>query len=387
MLNPGNLHNPAFRFREREIELIHYCWSQGQSILLTGIRRTGKSEVLKAALHRWAAAGRPIVFLDVQKQDNLARFYRQLLEALLRGAPPTLAEQLVATLARVPSGLSNWLRGQIRSINVPEVLAIELAPPDEQLLRYWQPLVEQIEALIAQHDAATLPVIGIDELPFMLENLLRAGVAQRELIVMLASLRSLRDAGLRMIVAGSISFENLLSLHEIPHTVLGGLSRQAIAPFSRDEAADFLAEKLAGRPAAVYTAMQLALDTLPDYVPEFLRITANHLHICRAADECEASLHGAVLPEIRRNFLQQFDERLAKNYTHPEQHCAELILDAIAAADQSGNRLDGSRLPEGYRKVLLKLQYDNFLIEGEDFKWCFSLNLIRLWWRASRGMS
>ena len=38
-------------------------------------------------------------------------------------------------------------------------------------------------------------------------------------------------------------------------------------------------------------------------------------------------------------------------------------------------------------RVLLMLQYDNFLIEGEGFNWRFSLNLIRQWWRGQRGMA
>lgn len=85
-------------------------------------------------------------------------------------------------------------------------------------------------------------------------------------------------------------------------------------------------------------------------------------------------------------FLQQFEERLSRNYSPAERKTAELILDHIARADFDGSRLDGSQLPDGYRDVLLKLEYDNFLTEGSDFKWRFSLNLLRLWWRANRGM-
>jgi hypothetical protein len=386
----SRLHNPNFRFRETEIERIEYCWSQGQSVLLTGIRRTGKSEVLKAALCRLAISGRAVGYMDVQDQNSLPRFYQQLLETLLREAPPSLGEKLneaMSTVARLPSDLMKWVRGQISKVSIPEIVEIELAPPDEQLLRYWQPLVEQVATVLAQHDSQTLPVIGIDELPFMLENLLREGVAQKEIIIMLASLRRLQAAGLRLIIAGSISFENLLSLHNIPHTVLGGLSRQPIPPFTRNEAVSYLTERLAGRPAGSESVLQLTLDTLPDYVPEFLRITVNHLHVCRDEAACSSALQQGIMIEIRRSFLQQFDERLTKNYTPEEQNTADQILDTIARADSSGSRINGSSLPVDYRKVLLKLEYDNFLIGGDDFKYCFGLNLIRLWWRASRGIA
>jgi hypothetical protein len=386
----SRLHNPNFRFRETEIERIEYCWSQGQSVLLTGIRRTGKSEVLKAALCRLAITGRAVGYMDVQDQNSLPRFYQQLLQTLLSEAPPSLGEKLneaMSTVARLPNDLMKWVRGQISKVSIPEIVEFELAPPDEQLLRYWQPLVEQVATVLAQHDSQTLPVIGIDELPFMLENLLREGAAQKEIIIMLASLRRLQAAGLRLIIAGSISFENLLSLHNIPHTVLGGLSRQPIPPFTRNEAASYLTERLAGRPAGSESVLQLTLETLPDYVPEFLRITVNHLHVCRDEAACLSALQQGIMIEIRRSFLQQFDERLTKNYTPEEQNTADQILDTIARADSSGSRIDGSSLPADYRKVLLKLEYDNFLIGGDDFKYCFSLNLIRLWWRANRGIA
>ncbi|MEY2632288.1 MAG: hypothetical protein RIR00_942, partial [Pseudomonadota bacterium] len=369
--------NPRFRFREDEIERILYAWSQGQSVLLTGIRRTGKSEVQKAALHRYRQQGQRVGFLDVQNENNLLRFYELLLQTLIACLPHSVSDQLgqaLQAVGRLPSQLSSWVRGQIRSINVPELLEIELTAPDEQLRRYWTPLVDEIGAVLAAADPEELPVIGLDELPFMLENLLQAGVVAEELRIMLASLRKLRDAGLRLIIAGSISFENLLTLHQIPHTVLGGLSRQRIPPFSRDEARQFLQERLQGRPALAM--LEPVLAQLPDYVPEFLLITSHHLHPCRDPAAVSDLMLQEVLPAIRRSFLQQFDERLTRNYSAVERKIAEQILDHLAKADAEGGRLDGSQLPDGYREVLLKLEYDNFLTEGAEFKWRFSLNLL-----------
>lgn len=384
------LHNPKFRFRDKEIDQIHYCWSDGQSVLLTGIRRTGKSEVLKAALWRYAQAGQAIAHLDVQDQNNLAKFYQDLLKAVLGALPRDIGEQLGQALAQamqLPNALCLWVRRQIRSVSVAELVDVELVPPpeDAHLVRHWQALSEHIAATLAGQSPDALPVVGIDELPFMLENLLREHVSAAELTLMLASLRKLRDAGLRFIIAGSISFENLLSLHGIPHTVLGGLARQNIPPFSREEARQYLAEKLRGRPAAEHLAP--ILDGLPDYVPEFLRIAEPYLFSCKDANTCRHALSNDILPAIRRAFLQQFDERLNKNYLPGELPTAHAILDRIAQADAAGAAIDGRALPEDYQRVLLKLQYDNFLIEGEGFNWCFSLNLIRQWWRGQRGMA
>lgn len=383
-----HLNNPRFRFREDELLRIHSALGEGLSVLLTGIRRTGKSEVQKAALYRYHLQGKRVDYLDIQDISCLARFYELLLQRLLNTLPKTVIGQLQGVftqVGRLPNELAKWVRGQIHSVQVADAVEVTLTPPDEKLRRYWSPLVDEIGGVLATHPAETLPVIGLDELPFMLENLLQSGVEAAELQVMLASLRKLRGAGLRLIIAGSISFENLLSLHNIPHTVLGGLSRQNIPPFTREEAHAFLAERLHGRPAG--EALEAVLDALPDYVPEFLVIAATQLQPCRDAATCESALTQHVLPAIRRSFLQQFDERLNDNYAPDEQQTAQLILDQIASVDAGGSRLDGTTLPVGYRQVLLKLEYDNFLVEGEEFKWRFSLNLIRLWWRANRGMA
>ena len=221
----------------------------------------------------------------------------------------------------------------------------------------------------------------------MLENLLERDVSTAELTVMLASIRKLRDAGLRLIIAGSISMENLLQIHQIPHTVLGGLWRELIPPFSKSEAKGYLTESLENAFADDEAAIELALDILPDYVPEFLSISVGYLQGCNTLVECENAMHQQVVPHINRAFLHQFDERLVKHYDETETVTAELILDQLAKGDEQGSRLNGSDMPAGYRQVLVKLQFDNFVIDGADFTLRFSLNLIRKWWRASRGFA
>jgi hypothetical protein len=384
--DPAHLQNPAFRYRDKELALIQDCWNSRQSVLLTGIRRTGKSWVAKEALVRHAKSGGQIGFLNVQDYTSLHDFYRDL----LREMPKSLvaeATDLLKSLGTVPDKLIRWWRGHVAKIDVPEVGGIEFQAP-ESLPRYWQPLVEVLGQVLSKHPAEKLPVLCIDELPFLLENLINAQppVPDAELTVALASLRKLRDAGLRMIIAGSISMENLLSLHSIPDTVLGGMFRLPIRPFDLDEAEGYLVDRLKGKPAAQAKVIQTTLDTLPDYVPEFMNIASLHLSQLRSADQTAAILENDVLPSINRSFLKQFDERLTKHYTGDELKTAEVILDKVARAKPAGTRLDGSQLPAGHQRVLQMLEYDNFILRGADFRWSFALNLLRQWWRAERGM-
>lgn len=381
--NPSQLHNPHFRFREADLQRILYCWSRGQSVLLTGIRRTGKSQIAKAALVRHAKEGSPVAFLDVQNYVSLADFYRDL----LREMPAPILARLDAELGGVttiPTRLMNWIRGQVKTVGVPEMAETELREAQESLPRYWQPIAEALERVLASRPYQELPVLGIDELPFMLENLIARNISDAELTLTLASLRKLRDAGLRMIIAGSVSMENMLTLHKIPHTVLGGLIRHRVDPFSEEEARSFLNERLKDTPGNADAALNAALTLLPDFVPEFLNIAEQHLRLLARPSDASAVLHSKVLPEIRRAFLTQFDERLAKNYTTEELPIVERILDRVAKGDAGGAQL---QLSMAERALVTKLQYDNFIMEGTDFRSVFTLNLLRQWWRASRGIS
>ena len=234
--------DPRFMFRDQELARLAHTLAQGQSVLLVGIRRTGKTQLMKAALQQQAAIG-PAVYLDVSDHIHLQSFYRSLLQALPKGLLQR-AVDTIKTAGKLPDALLKWLRTHV---DKAEVLghSIDFNPPADLLQRYWEPVADAVLAAAQQEaDPATLPVIGIDELPFMLQNLLDRQVPVADITVALATLRKLRDAGLRMIIGGSISMENLLTLHHIPHTVLGGLKREVVRPFTREEAQAYLSKHL-----------------------------------------------------------------------------------------------------------------------------------------------
>ncbi len=381
-IKPDLLRNPRFRFREREIAIIHDCWKDGTSVLQTGIRRTGKSWVAKEALFRWAQHG-TIGFLDVQEVTSLDDFYRLILAEL----PQTMQMRLSAILkssTSIPSKLRDWVRDSFSAVKT-DVGTFELRPPEE-LVRYWQPIVSAIATVVADTSRDELPVIGIDELPFMIQNLIDRKVPDEEIKVALASLRTLRDAGLSFIISGSVSMENLLTLHNIPHTVLGGLFRVSIPPFTQDEAQTYLHEQMSSLKHRD-EAVSFLIQSLPDFVPQFLDIAVRYMRQTKTSKELDRVFHDDVIPNIRRAFLSQFSERLNSHYTAEEQDSAEQILDLLAKHPLEGSNLRGIQLEGNYRKVLSMLLYDNFLVEGSDFRYRFSLNLIRLWWQAERDIA
>lgn len=383
--------DPRFMFRERELARIADVLSHRQSVLLVGIRRTGKTQLMKAALRDVQARREQgmAVYLDVSNVISLPDFYQQLLSSMPRSVRRRMSD-LLGAARTVPTRLVEWVRQHVDQAEVMGV-SIDLNPPDEQtrtaLPRYWEPLLSVLERAVAEHDIADLPVIGLDELPFMLQNLLDRQATVEDLTVLLSSLRKLRDAGLRMVIGGSISMENLLTLQGIPHTVLGGLWREAVPPFTREEATLYLARELKDRPAA--GSITLVLDSLPDLVPEFLQSASTVLRSLGDAGEVPHALRQQVMPAIRRSFLQQFVERLDRHYRSDEARtCAEAILDQIAQHPACGGLLDARALPAAaWRQVLTRLYYDMYLCEGDDMGHRFTLNLLRQWWRAERGLA
>jgi hypothetical protein len=376
-----------FMFRQNELARILGAWADGDSVLLVGIRRTGKTILMKEALRLQEATDKTKVkYIDVADYTRLHDFYRDLLVAM----PSTLMDSAIQTMSAVgsvPNSIMAWVRGHVGKVEISGLGKIELQVPidEAQLNRYWEPIVSSIlKALEDEGVRNAMPVLAIDELPFMLENLLQRGVPTQEITVGLASLRKLRDAGLRMIVAGSISLENLLTLHKIPHTVLGGLRRETLPPFSRAEAFSFLQNKLGKLHDA--SVLDTVLDQLPDYVPHFLDECVHYIRVCKTTNDINLVMQTKVLPAIRRSFLTQFEERLLKNYLPDERICADALLDQLAQASVQGGNIDTTKLPLGHNKVLTKLKFDMFVEEAPDLGYKFTLQLLRQWWRSTRGM-
>lgn len=376
--------NPNFMFRDAELLRILDRLSEGQSVLLAGIRRTGKSELVKAVLAKLPEQP-GAVYLDVQDYTSLTTFYSDLLRHMPNDITDTLQQTLTA-LRLVPTKITDWIRSQFAKVSTGDV-AIEFRPSDDDLQRYWEPIAEQLGKILAKTPTEQLPVIAIDELPFFIENLIARNCLPHDIEVLLASLRKLRSNGLRFIIAGSINLEYLLESLTIPKTVLGGLWRETLPAFSRDEAETYLKARLQGTTAGEPQLIELILAQLPDYIPECLETAVGYLKFSPTPAECEQLLTNKVLPHLQRSFVNQFEERLSKRYTEAEQAVAERILDELAKGAIEPRQLPPALVSGAGRAVLVKLQLHDFITQAADYRWCFTLNMIRSWWRATRSLT
>jgi len=375
-----------FMFRDQEIRRIQTALQNKKSILLVGIRRIGKTMLMQEIVRRHTGSG-TVVDLDVSDYISLYSFYSELLAKMPK---PFLRRviKLLQAAQSIPNGVMNWLCRHIGSVDA-KIFKIDLREPpadEATVTRYWESIAKaMLESLKDPSVSDEIAFFAIDEFPFMLKNLLDRKVPAEEITVALAMLRKLRAGGIPMLLSGSISLENLLTLHNIPHTVLGGLQRENLRPFSRDEARSYLETKLANHPAA--TEIETVLDRLPDFIPDFLDQSVHFLCGLNSANDVDVTMDNSVLPAIRRSFNEQFQERLNSNYPGTEQSCAEQLLDQLANAPETGAPIDTRELPPTHHRVLAKLKYDMFIEEAPAHGYRFTLNALRLWWRNQRGMT
>ncbi|MCL2644696.1 MAG: ATP-binding protein [Betaproteobacteria bacterium] len=379
-----------FMFRDQEIRRIQAALQNKVSILLVGIRRTGKTMLIKEIIRRHTDSGKA-VYLEVSNFTSLYSFYDELMAHI----PKPLLRRMVDLLQAaktIPSSAMNWLRSHIDSVDL-EISSngtqgktkIALRDPADEaaITRYWEPIAKaMMESL--KDVSGEIAFFAIDEFPFMLENLLNRQVPTEEITVALATLRKLRNGGIPMLLSGSISLDNLLTLHNIPGAVLGDLQRDNLPPFSREEARSYLETHLANHPTAA--KIEDVLDCLPDFIPVFLNQSIHFLRGLPNANDVDVTMDNLVLPAIRRSFNTQFQERLNKNYPDDELSCAEQLLDQLADAPKTGAFISIRNLSPAQRRALTKLEYDMFVEEAPDHSYRFTLNALRLWWRNQRGM-
>ena len=378
----------GFKFREKEIYKIHEYFKQNKSVLILGIRRTGKSCLVNEALHQYSEKHDVLThYIDVQDYVHLEDFYRDLFSIM----PHSIIDKTIKTLAdakKIPNHVMSWFRTNFGSVKITGVGELVINENDSPKDLYWKEITDILLKTIQESKVEKLPIVGIDELPFMLENLIKNNVSPNAITIALSTLRKLRDAGLLMVISGSISLDNILELYNIPSQVLGGLESIKVSPFTRKEAEKYLKEKKANLDADLISDI---LEYLPDYIPKFLDDAAIELDAYIKFTEPKDidvifEIKHNLLPKIHRGYLRQFDERLEKNYTDSELKCAKQILDQIAEGNIDGSQINTKELPENHSTVLTRLKCDMFLVESTNYSYKFSLQIMIHWWKSQRGM-
>ncbi|MEO6036966.1 MAG: hypothetical protein ABIQ93_01050 [Saprospiraceae bacterium] len=189
-------------------------------------------------------------------------------------------------------------------------------------------------------------------------------------------------------IAGSLNIHLQLDHLGISRKLLAGLNSLPVDPFPRPVAEQLLQTLATAKKYDWWTPAltQRLLDLLPDFVPYFIQYAFNAVAAahCTTPEAVEESYHNTIVPGLFKDFLYQFDERLAV-FTGDERLLACVILDAVALNEPT--TLSTLQQDANFRyDLLIKLLDLEFLTVRGHEAYAFSLNFIRQWWIHKRNL-
>jgi len=355
---------------------------RGQSHTLFGLRRTGKSSLMGEVRGRLAQAGVLVSQINAESGKGLQDVFGELLRNL--PAPDLKAGLLkhveqVQTLAQpVVAMVRSWL-GRAPAAS---------SSSERDLLDYW-PVLSRVLFDALKEEKRRIALF-VDELPFLLENTLKAGPGvdpkvglstAREILVTLREWRGLPNVS--MLVAGSIGMRGLSMRHGLDPGAFSDMLPVILPPLSSDEAARMVQALVVGHSPKLtgWTKESTAalLEGLPDLYPGFIQLGFQAVADRGATlpETIHRNLREHLEPQLHHQFFSQFDYRLRREDAERRQQLTAAIDLAVDSAAQGGATLEAfyeelkqrnCKMPE---EIAAVLQEDGFLIfdsEKETFR-------------------
>ena len=183
--------------REREVAEIAAYLADGQSVLVTGPRRVGKTSVVHRVLGE-IEPSTTVLFVDVEHHADPTEMFAALAAAASRNA-------------KVWRRIRTWFGKRLGERRRPRrdvdvgVLKVEL---QAAMAGSWRDDGRAIVEALAEADTPT--VVAIDELPLLVDRILRRDPAEAELLM--GTMRGFAEEfrTVRWLVSGSIGLEPVL---------------------------------------------------------------------------------------------------------------------------------------------------------------------------------
>lgn len=354
----------------------------GESVKLFGLRRTGKSSVMLAVQSRLEEVGRRVVYVDVQGHDRVDK----LVSALLGTLPNSdvvnrLLHELSSKRVNQAIDLLNRVRGREP--------AAQLSPT--AILHQVELVRGDLTSLLAQQKGQI--VLLIDELPFLLGNMLKREVRESDVNAFLATLRSWRQDGcVPMLLSGSMGLSWLIREWGLAREHFNDLVASVTPPpLAHDDAGEML------RALALEACCDWMSDDIINVVieesaatyPSFLQFAFGRLvvHKAKTVEDVRHIFRTHIRPSLDEDFYAQFDTRLSR-FKKEERETARAILRRI---DKSGDQpTELTAIDQALGNVtcdrddlLVTLVDDGFLtIDTRSQTAAFSSPLVRTWWQS-----
>lgn len=355
-------------------------------VKMFGLRRIGKSTLRLYVIEQMQAANKPVAFVDAQGLKSIQDLLGELLGALPRESD--LKGRMLGFIAK---------DSPIRK--VVEALASGTKTGEALVSAYWREAYNGIrDALRA---TKTPPLLVIDEFSFLLKNILEQNPneGREEIDQLLAAMREWREAGMKMLLTGSIGVTALSRRYGLGREHLNDLLPFDVPELTEDEAREFIRQATAEPSQGRWTDEHAGefLKQSGVLYPSFLvkGLLEIGVESPPPADAFAEIFAKNVRPVLHEDFYNQFNKRFRFYGEIDKDGQRKLVVPVLKrimdAAD--GIRLDDLELAEGYSRIDLAefldmLVEDGFIHFTEDADanrtWVPASRLARLWWKRSR---
>lgn len=357
-----------------------------QSLVLTAERRIGKTQLLNKML-----AEHEIEFHFIYQDLESIRTADEFAEDIFHKALPSLPPKEKA---------GEWIRnvlGQMKKINIKD-FGVEW----ETVKLSWK---EKLQLSFAALDKATSrpTVLLWDELPLMLDNIMRSGKMEDAMNV-LDSLRTFRQQfpALRMIYTGSIGLHHIINRLKVmgyANDPTNDMYLIEVPPLAEQDAMNLCRALLAGAgvltdsPFPIARAVALSVDNIAFYIHHVAQIMQWEYE-----NVTEATVEKIIIEMLTHDqdsyHFKHYESRVATYYHIEDQQLVLGILDTFAMAEEpltfstAFNLLKARVVTEDAEKVrdlLTLLRSDHYLQQLPDGTYQFRFGIIKRWWRLHRG--
>jgi AAA+ ATPase superfamily predicted ATPase len=245
--------------REKEIARATFLMEDGNSFLLLGIRRTGKSSLLKEIARRKEQNGWQAVFVNCSNCKTSVQFYRELYTAMPKDLQVKMQDWIVNSKS-LPPRLLEWITNLFDKVNHTS---------DElQFHNNWDTYSSELAQVVSDFFQKEQKVaLFLDELPFFFQNLGLSEQSIKEVQSTLTTLRVWRDNGLPMGIAGSLNIHIQLDNLGVSRKLLAGLNTLPVEPFTRVAAEKLINNLVSSKKYDWWTPQftEKILELLTDY--------------------------------------------------------------------------------------------------------------------------
>lgn len=365
----------------------------GTSVSVFGLRRIGKSSLIAEARERLRAAGKTVLWIDLQKHDTLASTLAALLKALAENDGPI---SKIETWANSTDLLPAGIRAKITSLIKSKVDSLA----DSDVDAYAEALFDQIGNELAALAPGKRPIIIFDELPLLFLNAIKqAEPCEQPKVVarlnkFLAILRHWRsaDVGVAMALSGSFSMPWLRREYGIDDEHINDCDPIVVEEMDLVDARKLLEACIAAKTPKGWEdgCIDAVLELIPAYYPGVIQLAYSKIKY--AKDASLAAVNDDLKDKIEDAFEQkyyiQFDRRFAR-YADNERERAAKLFNEIARADNKVvafddaigilSKNDNEDDDQDGRELLDFLQSDGFVTSSRKNGVSYASGLVSAW--------